>query len=396
MPSVDFSKEDGRAILEEMIQTVVTTEEVEIEEEEEAEPLGPGRRPGLKVLFVETQIPIENLLDKLYQAASGSVRLRNLIDSYAIEIAPKGEGYWALLFRDRETARPVSFLVKVKEHAWEVYTVDRVDEVAKTFRRMVEDSEVLDMAWIPREKLDRVVEEMISPDAVSGFTARRNTAWSKKRVTVRVYGGDRSDLGIAREQFKSEPTSIYFKKTHSPQVALLGALIADGELRIDKIAPGSMDDFNEIESGMANQFIEKGYETLFGSYAGGIVGELGATTLRGDTGEFLGEVPKGYHALLFKIPAKYWSDAIESAIREVFLRGSEGTFFGYEISPTVCRSFDKTFGGAFTIRIDRDARTIVVNPISGTSEKSISNLAKVFIDRIEHSAKVESVHQVFG
>ncbi len=404
MPSPDFANPNGEAILAQMIQTVVTAEELpvgegeeeEAEEEERAyEPLGPGRKPSLKVLFVETRAPVKDFVDRLFASAPSSQRLQNLLNSYQIELTPKGEGYWLLVFKERQRGRPTCFLIVVKERTWEVYTVERAKEVGRTFRRMVEESEFLDMAWMPREQLDRIVEELISPAAVAGFTARRRTRWSPKRVTVRVYGGDRRDLEVARQYFKSEPTAIYFLKTHSPEVAIQGTVAADGELRIDRIAPNAIDDFNRTETGVFHRFIDQEYDKILGSYPEGISSQLGSLTLRDSNGLFLGEMSKGFHAVVFSIPEKYWSGQLEQAIRDVFVKGSEGTFSGYELSPSMFRTFDRDFGGAFSIRMDRETLTVVVDPLSGTTEKSISALARVFLDRIEHSAKVEAVHQVF-
>ena len=396
MPTPDFSLPDGEAILNQMVQTVVTAEELEVEEEEEEayEPLGPGRRPSFKILFVETRQPIDHLVERLYESASTSQRLRNLLDSYAIELAPKNGGYWLLVFKEREHGRPITFLVKVSESTWQVYSVETAAQVARTFRRMVEESDALDLAWIPREKLDRVVEEM-APLSVSGFTAKRHTRGSPKQVTVRVYGGDRNDLAMARKDFRSEPTTVYFKKTHSPEIALQGTIIADGELRIDRIAPNAIEDYRATKDGVSRRFIEQEYNRILGAYPEGISSELGSSVLRADNGELVGEVAKGFHALLFRIPSEYWKPELIASIKDVFATGLEGNFVGYEVNPGVLRTYDRVFGGAFTIRIDEETRTVVVDPLSGTTEKSMSALARVFLGRIEHSAKVEAVHQVF-
>ena len=396
MPAVDFTQPRGVDILAQMIQTVVTAEELEPEEEEEVvESLGPGRRPSLKVLFVETNLQVQDLVSKLYQTASSSTRIRNLLDSFLPQVTPKGDGYFLLSFKEREMGRPFQYLIRVGDGAWEVYTIERATDVVRTFRRMVEDSDLLDMAWVPREKLDRIVEELVSPDAVSGFTAKRHTGWSRKRVTVRVFGGDRADLGTARKYFHSEPTAVYFKKTHSPEVALLGTLIDNGELRIDKIAPDAIDDFTQTEAAISTRIVTLEYGKLFGGFRGGVVGQLGSAVVRGDSGEVLGEVPRGYHTIVFRISDQYWHEALEASIRSVFVDGKEGSFLGYEFSPGVIRTYDQVFGGSFDVRMDPEEKSVMVDPLPGATEKSISNLSRIFIDRIEHSAKLESVHQVF-
>ncbi len=396
MPTPDFSVPDGETILKQMVQTVVTAEEIEVGEEEEEtdESLGPGRKPSFKVLFVETRQPIEHLVETLYESASSSQRLRNLLDSYALELNPKGESYWLLVFKERTHGRPITYLVRVNETTWYVYTVETATEVGRTFRRMVEESGGLDLAWIPREKLDRVVEEMASL-TISGFTARRHTRGSPKQVTVRVYGGDRGDLAMARRDFRSEPTTVYFKKTHSPEIALQGALIADGELRIDRIAPNAIEDFETTKSGVSRRFVDQEYYRILGSYPEGISPELGTSVLRGENGELLGDAAKGFHSLVLRIKPENWKPEIVPSVRDIFASGLEGNFIGYEVLPGVFRTFDRVFGGTFTVRVDEERRMVVVDPLPGTTEKSISAFARVFLDRIEHSAEVEAVHQVF-
>ncbi len=376
---INPEEDSGASIYQGLISSVTG------EERSPEEIVGPGRRPSLKVFFIETSISPHELLSHVEALSESSTKLRNFVEEYHTEILEKEDPYWLLRITDRRYKENYYFLIRCSRgRLWEVLTLAPSDIVKKTLRRVIEEVRHLDFAWVSRTRLIEIVNAVIEPESVRGFVAKRDSINSPKKVTMVVYGGDRADLQNAQKYFSSEPTSIYFRRENSPQAAVVGMVASEGYLRIDSVQPGSALLFDQLRDELMQRF-EESYDNVV-SLDGAEARE--PVVFRDDI--IATQAPE-FKANIFSIPQRGWDQKrIEGAIVQHFVQDRKD-FIGYKWGEGVYLVYDLEFGGSFAIRVKPEDRQVIISPGEGATKRSFSHICSDFIELIEHSADIDAV-----
>lgn len=384
-----FDNLSGKKILDRFINSIVTEEPFEEGEDYEIEEEESGRRPSLKIYFLESEIKPPELIDSIYNASEYSIKARNLIEAFNFEVIEKESPYWLLVFKDKRYQLKYNYLIEVHDGFWEIYTIEVITNAKKTIQKLFDVSDKIDQLWLGRERLVEVVEGIVSPEGIHGFTAKRRTAGFEKKVTIRVFGGTDEDIKKAREHFFTEPTTIYFRKKNSPEAAVVGSLGFKGYLRIDKIFPDSIGRFFEAKKEIEDSYVGD-YNPIVQP-----VEHLNIIKVRDDEGKEIAKCFSGYHFIIFEYYAQFWDlEIIHKAIDKVFLT-NKTDYCGIGIKKNSYLIFDLTYGGSFRVRINEFDKQIIVTPEEGVSKKSLSVFCNTYIDKVEHSATPTAVSGVF-
>lgn len=383
-----FRKMNGEKILDLLIKSVVTSEDIE-NYDDEVEKL--GNRPKLKIYYVESSVNPSEINNILFSKTDQSIKIRNLLTNYNIEILKKEKSFWLIILIDKKYQEENYFLVRVNDSFWEIFTLAHHNIVEKTLQKIVDVSDKIDPVWISRDKLVDIVSDLVSESGIHGFTAKRRTLNFKKSVTIRVYGGDLNDIDLARKDFFCEPINIYFKQKNSPIDAIVGTIGVEGYLRIDRIRPEAVDLFKKTKNELWDKY-RQNYSAIVTS-----VDNLKKEIIKFDNKPIATRYDS-FFAILFNIDnSKYWDDnRIYKSIKTKFLEnGNE--YVGYTIgNDNLMFIFDLHFKGSYRLRIDNKSKKVIVCPEENTSKKSMSKFCNNFIEYIEHSAKPEHVLEVFS
>lgn len=376
----------GEKILEYLIKSVVTSEDITDYEEEEKL----GNRPKLKIYYVESSVQPYEINTILYDSTNKSIKIRNLLTDYNIEILKKENPFWLIIFKDKKYQEDNYFLIRVYNSYWEIFTLSYHNIVERTLQKVIDVSDKIDPVWISRDSLVDIVSELVSESGIHGFTAKRRTLNFNKKVTIRVYGGDLKDIDLARKDFFCEPINIYFKQKNSPIDAIVGLISIDGYLRIDKIQPEAVDLFKKTKDELWSKY-RRSYDTIVAS-----VENLKKEIIRFNN-EPIATRYNSFFSVTFAIdnPA-YWDDnRIYNAIKTKFLEnGNE--YVGYTLgNNNLIYIFDLNFGGCFRLRLNQNEKKVIICPEENTTKKSMSKFCNNFLEHIEHSAKPEYLLEVF-
>lgn len=380
----------GKQILDHFINYVVSYDDVDSYESEEDE-AEYGKRPSLKIYYVESTIKPENLKQGLYLNSDHSIKLRNLLKDYTFEIVKKENPYVLLIFKDKKYREEYFYLMRVDNNYWEIFTLVRHDIVKKTLQRALEASDKIDSVWVARDKILNIVSDLVTDEGIHGFTSKRRTLNFKKDVTIKVYGGDLKDVEKARRYFYSEPVTIYFKQKNSPIDAVVGTIGVEGYLRIDKIRPDSIDLFKNTKDKLWDTY-KQNYSQIIDS-----IDKLGETKIKVNN-ELIASKYNSFYSLTFNIKNKrYWEhNRIHKALKKQFLE-NKNEYIGYNYGDNdVLFIYDIYFGGLFRLRINKKKGKVIVCPDESVSKKSMSKFCTTFIEKIEHSAHPEQMIEVFG
>lgn len=378
----------GNEILDSFINSVVSSEEI-LDYEEEAELL--GNRPKLKIYYVESLINPSEINEILLKSADFSIKTRNLLTDYNIEIIKKEKSYWLVVFTDKKYQEENFFLIRVHDSYWEIFTLAHYSVVEKTLQKVIDVSDKIDFVWISRDKLVNIVTELVSESGIHGFTAKRRTLEFNKNVTIRVYGGDLNDIALARKDFFCEPINIYFRQKNSPTDAIVGTIGIEGYLRIDRIRPEAIDLFKKTKDDLWDKY-RQSYDPIVSS-----IDKLGKEIIRFENKPIASRY-KSFYSLSFYIDNKaYWeNNRIFEAIKKHFIEDGN-QYIGYTIGDNdMMYIIDLHFEGCFRVRINQKDRKVIICPDENTAKKSMSKFCSTFIEYIEHSAKPEHILEVFS
>lgn len=384
---MDYRKMSGEEILDHFIKFVVSSDDFDSHEYNEEEY---GKRPSLKIYYVESTIKPSNLKEGIYSDSDHSIKLRNLLKEYNMEIIQKKSPYVLLIFKDKKYREEHFYLIRVDNSYWEIFTLERHDIVKKTLQRALESSDKIDSVWVARDKLLNIVSDLVSDKGIHGFTSKRRTL-NFKKITIKVYGGDIEDVEKARKYFYSEPVTIYFKQTNSPIDAVVGTISTEGYLRIDKIRPDSVDLFKDTKDRLWDTY-KKNYSQIIDS-----IDKIGKTKIKFNN-EFIASKYNSFYSLTFNIKDKtFWKDnRIYEAIKEKFI-DNKNEYIGYKLGdPDILFIYDLYFGGLFRVRLNKKEGKVIICPDESVSKKSMSKLCSTFIEKIEHSADPEQLIEVFS
>ncbi len=395
---MDYKNLTGKQIEDRMVNTVVTSEEVEPEEiseleenekeevsdELDEEEKGPGRRPDLKIFFVRSEITPDQLGERFLRASKEDTKIATFNSKFNISSEKKEEDYYLLFFKWLRFNSTVTFLVKVRGNYWEIITIEPLTYVKKTLIKLLELTRDIDSVWIERANLDGVVLDLIDKDSINGFIAKRTTDISDRKVTILVYKGRKDDLALARKDFDTEPTKIYFKRHNSPEVAIAGRIDSDpGCLSIEKILPSALPDFTRIHEEIRERYQE--------SFERSFIGRSNEETVYclNEKGEAESRMSPKPHILALNFADREWNyEILSSWISNTLLDGYErnkSNYLGYEWMQN--NSFllhDLKNGGMIHLRIDVPRHRLLLSSPSANRSKLLNDLEKFMMIRLEN------------
>lgn len=401
---MDYRVMSGKEILDALINSVVfigeiTPEEIEAEESVEYEDTydSISKHRHLKICYVESSITPNEIKGAIYKRAEVSRKARNLINSFDIEVIEKENPYWLLIFKNRKDEREHFYLVDILDNYWEICTLERSFDLYRTLKRFIEDSDKVGVVWVARNRLKGIVKELVSSDSIHGFTAKKQTIESDKRITIRVYGGDETHLDKAKQHFDAEPTSIYFRKRGSA-VRFQGALMSEGGMRVEKILPTFLPEFKSIKDEIKKKYIKEEYEPTIPQLEEYGLDKIGGRFVLDKNEEVIAQTFETFHSFIFEIQDGWDEKKIVKAIKKRFVDSNTSKgYIGYRWFDTDSYFIhDTEFGGLFKLRLWRDRKSVIVNPDKGVSDKSASNFCRTFINSIEHSVKIRSIHKLYS
>lgn len=399
---MDYSL-SGKLIKEQLIESVITEEQIEPEEIEEIKEtstdedksLGettvksPGRTTALKIFFVRSTIEPESIKDALYQNSEGNNPLQSFLSKYNITVTSKEDGYFLLTISWLKYERNLYFLMKVKNGLWEIMTNEKMDHIRPSFIRMIGFCQEFGEMWLERSELEEVVSDIINPESIKGFISKRETIGSEKKVTIRVYGGSREDLDLARKHFKSEPTRVYFSRKNSPEAAVVGSVQADpGCFTVDRIIPSAVGLFEDIYDGIKDRFSE--------SYQSRFVNTILESPIasQNEDGTYAFMHPK-FRGLIISFHDAWDKPILDKTIDFLLLNGyknKSSPYLGYRWGES--NSFvihDTCIGGMIQLRIEDDNKRLILNSLTPDKPRLLDDMAKTISEKIEHSIEIEVI-----
>ena len=321
-----FTKDD---LFRMIIDHIVKSEK----EFEEKKPETDEKMPThLKVIFLKDDskmlTPL-NIFDRLLEISTFNRWINILISKWALTgYKTADESLYVLELTEKAYDRLAKFFVILEEGSWLVYTLEDYRTVNKTIDRIVKHLPELNIMWFPPPDLELITNDLFSETGFGGFTSKYRPVLHDKKVTIRIFGGDRDDLIIARNHFQAEPTRIRFESKGSPTTAVVGS-ISPGKLDISSVLAGYEEKLFSIIESIKRDFFRRESQNF------GLINGYERRIFTDEEGNVISQAPSIFSAVILTVnePMRQKSDIsmdnLIERLKTTFL-DNESRYVGYE------------------------------------------------------------------
>ncbi len=340
-----FTKND----LFRMIKSHVVKSEKELEKNDYSETDG-ETSTHLKIFFLKDDSKIltpPNLFDRLLEISKFNRWVDILISKWAFKgYETADEDLYVLEVIEKAYDRLTKFFVILEEGFWVIYTLEDHITVRKTIDRIVKHVPELNTVWFPPPDLELITNDILTESAFSGFTSKYRPLLYDKKVTIRLFGGNRDDLLIARKYFQAEPTRIRFESKESP-TAVVGS-ISPGKLDIKSVLLGHEERLFSIIESIKRDFFRRESQSL------GQINGYERRIFTDEEGNIISQAPSIFSAVILTINEAMRQgkdvseDRLIERLRMTFL-DNEKRYIGYEWNDGNLEVFDLITGEPFQV-----------------------------------------------
>ncbi len=324
-----FTKED---LFRMFIDHLVKSEEKSSKDESMALEADEDFSTHLKIIFLKDDSKILtplNLFDRLLEISHYNRWIQNLISRWAFTAyETKDKDLYVLEATERAYNRLARFFIIMEDGSWLLYTLEDHRTVTQTISRIINYIPELNMVWFPPPDLELIVNDVFTETGFGGFTAKYRPVLYDKKVTIRIFGGDRDDLTKARQHFQAEPTRIRFISKGSPITMMVGAL-SQGKLDITSVLSGYEEHFYNIIESIKTSFFRRESQNF------GVINGYERRVFRDEEGNPISQAPATFSAVILTVneDMRQKKDISESALidrlKATFLE-NEKHYIGYE------------------------------------------------------------------
>lgn len=320
-----FTKDD----LFGMIMNHILKSEPEIKEKETVE--SREMPTHLKVLFLKddsrTLTPL-NLFDRLLEISVLNRWINTLISKWAFtsyETADKD--LYVLEVTEKAYNRLAKFFVILEDGFWLIYTLEDYRTVNQTIDRIVKYIPELNAVWVPPPDLEMITNDIFTEAGFRGFTSKYRPLLHDKKVTVRIFGGNRDDLIRARKYFQAEPTRIRFESKGS-STAIVGSL-SPGKLNIKSVLSGYEKLLFTIIESVKKDFLKRESQNF------GLINGYERRVFTDEEGTVMSQAPSVFSAAVLTVDEAMREkedvsvDNLIERLKATFLE-NENRYIGYE------------------------------------------------------------------
>lgn len=252
----------------------------------------------LKVIFLKDdskkRTPL-NLFDRLLEISTSNRWIQNLISKWAFKgYKTADDDLFVLEAIERAYNRLVKFYITLEEGFWLLYTLEDHRTLSQTIGRIVKYVPELNVLWFPPPELEQVVNDIFTETGFSGFTAKYRPVLRDKNVTIRIFGGDRDDVLLARRDFQAEPTKIWFKSKGSPTTVVEGSL-SPGWLDIKSILAGYEEQLSALIGLVKDDFFTRESQNF------GLINGYERRKFTDDEGHVIAQAPSVFSAVILTV-----------------------------------------------------------------------------------------------
>ncbi|MBU7045820.1 MAG: hypothetical protein HXS54_05235 [Theionarchaea archaeon] len=289
-----FTKKD----LFHMIMNHVVKSEKETEESIDIPEKDEEMSTHLKIIFLKDDSNLLtpfNLFDRLLEISSFNRWVQNLISKWAfIGYKTAEKDLYVLEAIERAYDRPAKFFFILEDGFWLLYTLEDHRTMKQTIERIVKYIPELNMLWFPPPDLELIVNKIFTESGFGGFTAKYRPLLRDKNVTIRIFGGDRDDLLLARKDFQAEPTKIWFHSRGSPLTVTAGSL-SPGRLDIKSVLSGYEEQVQAIIKSVKDDIFERESQNF------GLINGYERRIFTDEDGNVISQAPSVFSAVVLTV-----------------------------------------------------------------------------------------------
>lgn len=304
----------------------------------------------LKIIFLEddskTLTPLD-LSDCLLERATSNRWMQNLISKWAFtSYETADEDLYVLEAIERAYDRLTKFFVILEDGFWLIYTLEDYRTVKKTIDRIIRYIPELNTVWFPPPDLELIVNDIFTETGFGGFTAKYRPVLHDKKVTIRIFGGDRDDLIIARDHFQAEPTRIRF--TSKGSLPTVVGSLSPGRLDIKSVLSGYEERVFSIIKAVKEDFFKRESQSF------GLIKGYERRIFTDEEGNVVSQAPSVFSAVILTVNEEMRKKKDISAeklierLKATFLN-NENHYSGYEWDHGNLEVVDLTTGEPFQV-----------------------------------------------
>lgn len=286
----------------------------------------------LKIIFLKDDSKILtplNLFDRLLEMSAFSRWIQNFISKWAfIAYETADEDLYVLEATERAYNRSAKFFIILEDEFWLLHTLEDHRTLRQTVNRIVRYIPELNMLWFPPPDLESIINDIFTESGFSGFTAKYRPVLRDKNVTIRIFGGDRDDLLLARKDFQAEPTKIWFRSKGSPITVAAGS-VSPGRLDIKSVLSGYREQVLAIIESVKDDFFKRESQNF------GLIDGYERRVFTDEEGNVISQAPSAFSAVVLTVDEAMRQKKDISAkelierLKATFL-DNENRYVGYE------------------------------------------------------------------
>ncbi|KAA9404149.1 hypothetical protein Har1131_17430 [Haloarcula sp. CBA1131] len=250
--------EDIETIVGELVDFVTRTDG-EISEEKEKKTT---KTPELKFFIARGH---EYELGRLEETVEAQLRDESLNDyeytffeEHLFEEQKLNENTSYVRISTPEYDRHDHFIFFIEEDYLRVFTVERRHWTKRTVEKLIRYHPSLDRVFLSSEDLVDIVNKVEGD--IDGFTAKYNTAFDDRKMSIQLHGGEERYLTDLENDYGVQPTRLEFSKTNSPRIE--GTANRDGYGSIPRVQQSEPGFGNDTTLELTNQYVEKDQENF--------------------------------------------------------------------------------------------------------------------------------------
>lgn len=259
----NLTGEDIDTIVGELVGFVTRTDE-EISEEKEQKTT---KTPELKFFIArghEYELGnLEEIVETLLRDESLKDYEYTFFEEHLFEEQKLNEDTSYVRISTPEYDRHDHFIFYLKDNYLRVFTVERRHWTKRTVEKLIRYLPSLDRVFLSSEDLVDIVNQVEGD--VDGFTAKYDTVFDDRDMSIQLHGGEQHYLTDLEEDYGVQPTRLEFNKTNSPRIE--GTANRDGYGSIPRVQQSEPGFGNDTTLELTNQYVKKDQENFEVEYA---------------------------------------------------------------------------------------------------------------------------------
>ncbi|SDZ92761.1 hypothetical protein SAMN04488065_1268 [Haloplanus vescus] len=203
--------------------------------------------------IVETQLRDESLNDYEY----------NFFENHLFKEQKLNENISYVRISTPEYDRHDDFIFYLEDDYLRVFTVERRHWTKRTVEKLIRYLPSLDRIFLSSEDLVDIVNGVDGD--VDGFTAKYDTVFDDRDMSIQLHGGEERYLEDLEADYGVQPTRLEFSKTNSPRIE--GTANRDGYGSIPRVQQSEPGFGNDTTIELTNQYVQKDQENFEVEYA---------------------------------------------------------------------------------------------------------------------------------